>query len=107
VHTARIERLEQVRSRLAMIRSAVDPDYRRTQVSRALTLFSRALLEQWSRDNPNERLGGLGAIVESAQLAELGKQPWWPQSRFILAGFLKDGRQLRISWFEDFRVDSY
>lgn len=107
VHTATIERVEQVRARLAMLRSAVDPTYRRTQISTALTLYSRALLQQWSRDNPHERLGGLGAILESQQLAERGKEPWWPRSRFILAGFLPDGRQLRISWFEDFRLDSY
>lgn len=107
VHTAAIDRLEQVRARLAMLRSAVDPDYRRTHVSMALTLYSRALLQRWSSDNPHERLAGLGAIVESAELAERGKQPYWPQTRFILAGFLPDGRQLRISWFDDFRVDSY
>jgi hypothetical protein len=107
VHTATIERVEQVRTRLAMIRSAVDPDYRRTHVSMALTLYSRALLGRWSIEHPQERLGGLGAIVESAQLAERGKQPLWPQTRFLLAGFLADGRQLRISWFEDFRVDDY
>lgn len=107
VHTATIERVEQVRTRLAMLRSAVEPDYRRTRVSWALTLYSRALLERWSRDNPHERLGGLGAILESAQLAERAREPYWPQTRFILAGFLPDGRQLRISWFEDFRVDSY
>ncbi len=107
VHTATIERVEQVRARLAMLRSAVDPNYRRTRISMALTLYSRALLERWSRENPHERLGGLGAILESAQLAERAREPWWPQTRFILAGFLPDGRQLRISWFEDFRVDSY
>jgi hypothetical protein len=72
----------------------------------ALTLYSRALLERWSRDNPRERLAGLGAIVEGQQLAERGNQPFWPQTRFILAGFLQDGRQFRISWFEDFRLES-
>ena len=106
VHSARIERVEQVRARLAMLRSAVDPEFRRTHVSMALTLYSRALLERWSRDNPHERLAGLGAILESQQLAERGKQPYWPQTRFILAGFLQDGRQFRISWFEDFRLES-
>jgi hypothetical protein len=107
VHSAAIERLEQVRTRLAMLRSAVDPDHRRTHVSMALTLYARALLERWSREHPDERLGGLGAIVESKQLAERGRQPFWPQTRFILAGFLPDGRQLRISWFEDYRLDYY
>jgi len=107
VHTATLERVEQVRARLAMLRSAVAPDYRRTHISMALTIYSRDLLERWSRDHPHERLGGLGTIVESRQLAERAKQPYWPNTRFTLAGFLEDGRQLRISWFEDFRVDSY
>jgi hypothetical protein len=107
VHTAMISELEQVRARFAAFRSAVDPAYRRTHVSLALTLYSRALLEGWARDNPEERLAGLCAIVESAQLAERGKQPYWPQSRLILAGFMPDGRQIRISWFEDYRVDRW
>lgn len=107
VHSATIGYLEQVRSRLAMLRSAVDPAYRRSRVSMALSLYSRALLERWARDNPAERLGGLGAIVESQQLAERGKEPYWPQTRFILAGYTGDGRQIRVSWFEDFRVEFY
>lgn len=106
VHTATIGRLEQVRTRLAMLRSAVDPDYRRSRLSMALTLYSRALLERWARDNPEERLGGLGAIIESRQLAERGREPYWPQTRFILAGYTPDGRQIRISWFEEFRLES-
>lgn len=106
VNTATLERVEQVRARLAMLRGAVDPEHRRTHVAMALTLYSRALLERWSAENPHERLAGLGGIIESEQLAERGKQPYWPQTRFILAGFLKDGRQLRLSWFEDFRIDA-
>lgn len=105
VHTATLGRLDQVRARLAMLRSAVDPDYRRTRVSFALTLYTRALLERWSSEHPEERLGGLGAILESRELAGRGQQPYWPTTRFILAGFLPDGRQIRVSWFEDFRLD--
>ena len=106
VQTAVIEQVEQVRTRLAMIRGAVDPGHRRSRIAFALTLYSRSLLELWSRDHPEERLGGLGAIVEAAELAERAREPYWPQTRFILAGFRPDGRQLRISWFEDFRVES-
>ncbi|MEA3015071.1 MAG: hypothetical protein QOD42_3616 [Sphingomonadales bacterium] len=105
VHTARLGRLDQVRARLAMLRSAVDPDCRRTRVSFALTLYTRALLERWSKEHPEERLAGLGAILESRELAGRGNEPYWPTTRFILAGFMPDGRQLRISWFEDFRLD--
>lgn len=107
VQTASIEPVEQVRARLAIVRSAVDPDCRRMHVSLALTLYSRALLERWAREHPAERLAGLGTFLEGEQLAERAKQPWWPRTRFILAGHLPDGRQLRISWFDDYRVDYY
>lgn len=107
VQTAVIEKVEQVRARLAMIRGAVDPAHRRRHVATALTLYSRALLQAWSREHPDEQLGGLGALVGGEQLAERAKQGFWPQTRFILAGFRPDGRQLRISWFEDFLLEYY
>ncbi|HYD13245.1 MAG TPA: hypothetical protein VEC11_10395 [Allosphingosinicella sp.] len=107
VQTAAIEPVEQVRARLAMLRGAVDPDFRRSHVALALTLYSRDLLERWSRDNPGERIAGLGACVEGEELAERSRQPYWPQTRFILAGYGPDGRQLRISWFDDYRTDYY
>jgi len=107
VQTARIERVEQVRARLAMVRSAVDPGHRRTHISLALTLYSRNLLQAWAREHPEEKLGGLGAKVGGPDLAARAEQPFWPQTRFILAGFLADGRQLRISWFEDYLLESY
>jgi hypothetical protein len=105
--TARIGLLEQVRARFAMIRIAVDPVHRRSYVSRALTLFSYDLLHRWGAAHPEAGLAGIGAFIESAELAAYGKRPYWPETRFILAGFLPDGRQIRIAWFEDFRVDSY
>lgn len=107
VQTARIERVEQVRARLAMVRSAVDPGHRRTHISLALTLYSRNLLQVWAREHPEEELGGLGAKVGGPDLAARAEQPFWPQTRFILAGFLADGRQLRISWFEDYLLEYY
>jgi hypothetical protein len=105
VLTAQVMRVKQVRSELAMIRVAVDPAHRRAHVARALTLFSRDLLHRWAAANPAAKLAGLGAIVEGQEMTEYGKRPYWPETRFILAGYVPDGRQLRISWFEDFRVD--
>ena len=107
VHSAAIDYLAQVKTRLAMVRTAVDPVHRRSHLAIALTIRGRALVGQWSRDNPDARVGGMGAIIESRELAERGRQPFWPQTRFILAGFLPDGRQLRISWFEDYLLDVY
>jgi GNAT superfamily N-acetyltransferase len=107
VQTGVIEPVEQVRTKLAMIRIAVDPAHRRMRVATGLTLYSRALLQAWAGEHPDAQLGGLGALVGGAELAERATQGFWPQTKFILAGFRADGRQLRISWFEDFLLEDY
>jgi hypothetical protein len=107
VLSAKIELLQQVRARFAMIRIAVDPAHRRAYVSRALTLASYDLLHRWGAAHPDERLAGIAAFIESRELADYGRRPYWPETKFILAGFLPDGRQLRIAWFEDFPLDCY
>lgn len=109
VMTAEVGLLKQVRTRLAMIRSAVDPAHRRANIARALTLQTYQLLERWSADNPDEKLGGLGAFVENKALlsSDYTRRGYWPESRFILAGYMPDGRQIRIAWFPDFRLPVY
>jgi len=105
VTTARLARLDQVRARLAMLRGAVDPDHRRSRVGFAMLLYTRELIERWSMANPHERVAGLGAVIESPDLVVRQKQPYWPTPRLGLIGFTPDGRQIRVSWFEDFRLD--
>ena len=105
VTTAALTRLEFLRARFAMIRAAVDPDYRRSRAAFALAVYSRDLIERWSCEHRHERVAGLGAIVESPDLVARQREPFWPQTRFGLVGYTKDGRQIRVSWFEDFRVD--
>lgn len=105
VHTVALGRLEIVRARLAMLRTAVDPEHRRSHVSMALSLYTRELLERWSLDHPEERLAGLGAIIEGPNLFDRAREPFWPNTRFGVVGYTTDGRQIRVSWFEDFRLD--
>ena len=105
VQTAVPARLDIVRARLAMVRSAVDPEHRRSHVGMALAVFARDLLEQWSKDHPEERLAGLGAVIEGPNLFERAREPFWPQTRFGVVGYMPDGRQIRVSWFEHHRLD--
>jgi hypothetical protein len=105
VHTATLERLELVRARLATIRAAVDPEHRRSRVSMALGLYTRELLESWSLDHPGERLAGLGAIIEGPNLFDRAREPYWPNLRYGVVGYTKEGLQARVSWFEHFRFD--
>lgn len=80
------------------------PEYRRTGIARDLTIFSRELLEAWSRENPAEKLLGMAAIVENPHL-ELSHIPVWPKSRLALAAYTRDGQQIRIAWFAHARLD--
>jgi hypothetical protein len=105
VMTAVPTRIDFLRARLAMVRGAVDPEHRRSRAAFALLVYTRHLLERWSGDHPDERLAGVGAIVESADLAGREKEPFWPMSRMGLVGYTPEGRQIRVSWFEDFRLD--
>ena len=105
VSTAELAVLPQVRARLAMLRGAVDPEFRRSHIGVVMLARVRETLRSWSAENPGERIAGLGAIVESRELGPRARQPYAPLSGFGVIGFTPDGRQVRVSWFEDFRLD--
>lgn len=105
VVSAELGTLPQVRARLAMVRIAVDPGLRRSQTGFALLLAARRILETWSAEHPDERLAGIGGIIESRDLMAAQSQPYWPVSRLGLIGFTPDGRQIRVSWFDHARLD--
>jgi hypothetical protein len=97
--------IDQVRARLAFLRGSIEPEHRRGRVGFALMLFTRASMERWSAEHPEEKLAGFGGFMEAEELKERGRQPYWPMTRFGLVGYLDDGRQVRIGWFRDFRLD--
>ena len=105
VVTADLGMLEQVRARVAMLRGAVDPDLRRSHVAFAMMFGAQRILEAWAAANPHERVAGIGGIIESRQLKAAQNLPYWGPFRFGLIGFTPDGRQIRVAWFEDFRLD--
>lgn len=105
VSTLALARIEQVGARIAMLRAATDPEHRRAHLSNALAIFTRELVEAWARANPEERVGGMGAVIESDYLRGWERHPVWPTTKLNLIGHTPDGRQLRLYWFPDFRLD--
>jgi hypothetical protein len=105
VTTAVPGRIEALRGRFAMLRGSVDPAHRRSRLGFDLLMFSRELLERWSLQHPEEKLLGLGAVIESPDLAERARQPFWPQTRLGLIGYTPEGRQIRVAWFAHARLD--
>lgn len=104
VTTASLNRYEPLRARFAFQRCAVAPQLRRSQIGTALTWFSFSLVEQWSASHPEEKVLGYAGIIESGDLAEFQRLPVWG-GRFGLVGYLADGRQVRVAWFDHARLD--
>ena len=96
---------EPLRRRFAWYRCAVDPDHRRALTSTSLTVFTRDLIERWSAEHREEKVLGLGAVIDSRALAARQKDPLWANTRLNLVGHTGDGRQVRIAWFAHAEVE--
>ena len=105
VSTATIEWFAHLRARFAVLRGATDPAHRRSRAQLALAVPSRDLLERWALDNPQERLAGGLAFVETGEWGEFAKLPVWPESGLTFIGHAADGRQVRVAWFDHYRLD--
>jgi GNAT superfamily N-acetyltransferase len=105
VTTIRLAEVKQVRARLGMLRAATDPEHRQSNVARALAVLTRAILERWAMEHPEEKVMGMGAVVQSEHLSGLEKVPVWPTTFLTLIGWTAKDQQLRVTWFEDARLD--
>ena len=100
VETCRVRFLAALDARFAFTNVLVDPDYRQCGISSALLLHSYYLLAGWAQAHPEERLAGTGFVLVNPKL---GRRPVVGDG-FFLIGFSHEGHQLRITWFENYRL---
>lgn len=107
VATATLTIVPQVRARLAMYRCAVDPDFRRQDMAERMSGRIRTILEAWSADNPQEKVLGMGAIIQAAELRRKSLEPIWHDwgTELVMCGYTQRGEQIRISWFPHARFE--
>lgn len=105
VSTAKITDVGFLRSRLAMWRCAIAPDRRGQHLSTEMGRHARDVLEKWSRDNPQERVMGMGTAVQAASLDEKKKRPIWKASGLVFVGYSAQDQQLRVAWFDHGEVE--
>jgi hypothetical protein len=104
VATAYMDTVWLVGQRFAMWRCAVAPEFRRHHVMRALGGYSLSVMEQWSLENPDEKIMGLASVTENDAL-NAAKLPGVIQSAaLMLIGYTAEGGRIRVSWFEHARV---
>ena len=89
-------------------RCAIDPEFRRHELAKAITSRSIAILKRWSDANPNEQVLGLAAVIQAPELRGMALRPVWPEYELDLnlACYLPSGEQLRVAWFPNVKIQA-
>jgi hypothetical protein len=105
VSTIALRHSPTLRCRLGFFRCLVSPTHSDRRLARRLTIYSRELLEQWSRENPGEKVLGMAAILENANFDLLATRPIWHAADLRLIGYTPNGQQIRLTWFDHARLE--
>lgn len=100
ITTAEIQPFAPVRQRFAFMRILMRPEAEKSGISVPLTVACREELRDWSAANPQEQVAGYAAIITAAGY---GKKPVLPAG-LTLVGYTPDGHQIRIYWWDHFRI---
>jgi hypothetical protein len=99
VSTASIRMMDFLRCKLAMFRVLVGREMRVNDVASRLAVFSRDLLETWSKENPDQAVMGLGAVIQSRVLVKNIPEAVYPDTKLAFIGYTQEGFQMRVYWF--------
>ena len=81
------------------------PDRRGQHLSTEMGRYSREVLEEWSRANPNERVMGMGTTIQTTNLDEKKKRPIWKASGLVFVGYSAQDQQIRVAWFDHAEIE--
>ena len=105
VCTAVVQDIAFLRARFLVMRSMTDPDFRRSHAQVAMAQPVMRFLEQWAKENPEEKIAGLLGFVEPGAWGPIASMPVGPFNAWTLVAYAKDGTQIRAVWFDHYRVD--
>lgn len=107
VATGHVQFFPQLRAKFIAYRCAVAPDHRRHDLAHQITAASVRITEEWSAAHPEEKVVGLGAVLESAAFAEKQKRPLWPEwdMNLNLVGYAPNGQQIRVAWYKHAKLE--
>lgn len=105
VATAVVEQVNFLRARFLVLRSMTVPEFRRSRAQIALGIPSITTLKDWAKANPQEKVAGMIAFVEPGAWGEAARMPVGPFFGWTLVGYSENGHQVRVIWFDDFRLE--
>lgn len=100
ITTAEITPYAPVRQRFAFGRILLRPEVEKQGIVVPLTLAMREELREWSKANPHEQVAGFAIIITAARY---GDKPV-TAAGLALAGYTDDGFQVRLYWWDHFRL---
>lgn len=106
ISTVSLSQLAMVRCRVGFFRCSVNPAHIYRRMALRLTKYSRELLEQWSKSNPDEKVLGMATVLENPNFDLLGTRPVWRYggADLTLIGYNELGQQVRLGWFDHARL---
>ena len=99
VSTAVVQDAAFLRSRMAMFRAAVGPAFARPEVFTLIGAQTRAALEAWSRDNPEEGVMGMLTVL-GAEANQVKMAPHRSETGLSLAGYTENDQKIMVAWFD-------
>jgi hypothetical protein len=104
VSTAYMTDVVRLRRRFAMWRVAVAPEYRRHHLMFALGGYSRGILEDWSREHPEQDIAGMATTSEFKELSAAKLPGVLLGSGLMMIGYTPEGGRIRVAWFDHAQV---
>ena len=101
ISTLIVRHMAALEQKFAFLREAVRPEYRKHDFSIDLGLETRNLIESYALDHLDEKIAGMAAVF---QAPNIGQRPLSRRIGFVLVGYTPQDEQVRVSWFNHFRV---
>ncbi|MEM1081480.1 MAG: hypothetical protein AAGH65_07845 [Pseudomonadota bacterium] len=102
VCTVMKRRIEDLHHDLYYYRTFVAPPYRNGFVVRRLLIKASKLLEDWSRDHPDQGAAGMYLELENSTFSKHLRQAVWPRKglEYVYIGKTTRGLERRVLWFK-------
>jgi len=94
--------IDDLKHELFYYRTFVAPPYRNGFIVRRLLIQASSLLEEWSREHPEQGAAGMYLELENSTFSKHLRQAVWPRKglEYVYIGKTARGLERRVKWFK-------
>jgi hypothetical protein len=96
-----------LRTQIFYLRPIIVPGPQHDEILIRLLSAAKSVLQPWARTHPDERARGLLVMFDSDAFDALCSEPILRRAdvELVLTGYTDGGRQIRVQWFDDARLE--